>query len=128
MKIGWRETYCTLMRVGEFFPYKRHTQTFLIFQSKWAPKEEYCLNNISTFRDRYSTKFWITELFDLLIQMSSLFIHVTKFKITKTSLNTKFHMYYLKSCHFLNNWVSNFVEERSSNICASSPDNLGMKN
>ena len=42
-----------------FFPYKPHTQTFLTFQSKWAPEEELCLNNNSAFRSRYSTKFWI---------------------------------------------------------------------
>ena len=42
-----------------FFPYKPHTQTFLTFQSKWAPEEELCLNNNSAFRGRYSTKFWI---------------------------------------------------------------------
>ena len=69
-----------------------------------------------------------SELFELLIQMSSLFIHVTNFKITITNLNSKFYIYYLKSWHFLNNWVSNFLEERSSTICASSPYNLGMKN
>ena len=68
------------------------------------------------------------ELFELLNQMSSLFIHVTNFKITITNLNSKFCIYYLKSWHFLNNWVSNFLEERSSTICASSPYNLGMKN
>ena len=69
-----------------------------------------------------------SELFELLIQMSSLFIHVTNFKITITNLNSKFCIYYLKSWHFLNNWVSNFLEERSSTICPSSPYNLGMNN
>ena len=69
-----------------------------------------------------------SELFELLIQMSSLFIHVTNLKITITNLNWKFYIYYLKSWYFLNNWVSNFLEERSSTICASSPYNLGMKN
>ena len=68
-----------------------------------------------------------SELFELLIQMSSLFIHVTNFKITITNLNSKFCIYYLKSWHFLNNWVFNFLEERSSPRCASSPCNLGMK-
>ena len=68
-----------------------------------------------------------SELFELLIQMSSLFIHVTNFKITITNLNSKFCIYYLKSWHFLNNWVSSFLEERSSTICASSSYNLGMK-
>ena len=72
------------------------------------------------------------KLFELLIQMSSLFIHVTNFKITITNLNSKFYIYYLKlpyllPWHFLNNWVSNFLEERSSTICAFSPYNLGMK-
>ena len=69
-----------------------------------------------------------SELFELLIQMSSLFIHVTNFKITITNLNSKFCIYYLKSWHFLNNWVSNFLEERSSTICASSSYKLGMNN
>ena len=73
-----------------------------------------------------------SELFELLIQIliqiSSLLIHVTNFKITNTNLNSKFCIYYLKSWHFINNWVSNFLEERSSNICASSPYNLGMRN
>ena len=55
-----------------------------------------------------------SELFELLIQMSSLFIHVTNFKITITNLDSKFYIYYL--------------EKRSSIICASSPHNLGMKN
>ena len=68
------------------------------------------------------------ELFELLIQMSSLFIHVANFKITIANLNSKFCIYYLKSCHFLNNWVSNFLEERSSIIRASSPYNFWMKN
>ena len=68
------------------------------------------------------------ELFELLIQLSSLFIHVTYFKITITNLNSTFRIYYLKSWHFLNNWVPNFLEERSSAICPSSPYNLGMKN
>ena len=69
-----------------------------------------------------------SDLFELLIRMFSRFIHVTNFKITITNLNSKFCIYYLKSWHFLNNWVSNFLEERSSTICASSPYNLGMKN
>ena len=69
-----------------------------------------------------------SELFELLIQISSLFMHVTNFKITFTNLNSKFCIYYLKSWYFLNIWVSNFLEESSSAICASSPYNLGMKN
>ena len=69
-----------------------------------------------------------SELFELLIQMSSLFIHVTNFKITIANLNSKFRIIYLKSWHFLNNWGSNFLEETSSTICASSQQNLGMKN
>ena len=69
-----------------------------------------------------------SELFELLIQMSNLFIQVTNFKIITTNLNSKFCIYYLKSCHFLNNWLFNFLEERSSTICVSSPYNLGMKN
>ena len=66
-----------------------------------------------------------SKLFELLIQKSSLFIHVTNFKIT--NLNSKFCIYYPKSWHFLNNWVSNFLEEKSSIMCSSSPYNLGMK-
>ena len=54
-----------------------------------------------------------SELFELLIQMPSLFIHVTNFKIIITNLNSKFCIYYLKSWHFLNKSVSNFLEERS---------------
>ena len=42
-----------------FFPYKPHMQTFLTFQSNWAPEERFCINNNSAFRGRYSTKFWI---------------------------------------------------------------------
>ena len=45
-----------------FFHYKPHTQTFLIFQSKWPREEELCLNNNSAFRGRYSTKFWIISI------------------------------------------------------------------
>ena len=109
-----------------FFPYKPHTQTFLTFQSKWAPEEELCLNNNSAFRGRNSTKFWIIWI--IVIQMSSLFIHITNFKITITNLISKFWIYYLKSWYFLNNWVPNFLEKRSSYKCASSSYNLGMKN
>ena len=57
--------------------------------------------------------------------MSSAFIYVTNFKITITNLNSKFCIYYLKSLYFLSNGVSNFLEERISNTCASSS---GMKN
>ena len=85
-----------------FFPYKPHTQTFLTFQSKWAPEEELCLNNNSAFRGRNSTKFWVSWI--IVIQMSGLVIHVTNFKITITNLNSKFCIYYLKSWYFLNNW------------------------
>ena len=42
-----------------FFPCKPHMQTFLTFQSKWAPEDELCLNNNLAFRGRYSTKSWI---------------------------------------------------------------------
>ena len=109
-----------------FFPNKPHTQTFLTLQSKWAPEEELCLNNISAFRGRNSTKFWIIWI--IVIQMSTLFIHVTNFKIAITNLNSKFCIYHLKSWYFLSNWVSNFLEEKSSTICASSSYNSGMKN
>ena len=40
-----------------YFPYKPHMQTFLTFQSKWAPDEELCLNNNSAFRGRYLTNY-----------------------------------------------------------------------
>ena len=69
-----------------------------------------------------------SELFELFIQMSSLFIHVTNFKITITNLSSKFCIYNLKSWHFLNSWVSNFLEERGSTTCASSSYNLGTRN
>ena len=102
---------------------KSHTQTFLTLQSKRAREDELFLNNNSALRGRNSTKFWI-----IVIQMSSLFIHITNFKITITNLNSKFCIYYLQSWHFLNNWVSNFLEENSSTLCSSSLYNLGMKN
>ena len=102
-----------------------HTQTFLTFQSKWAQRKNFVLIIIQLSEVGIEAT---SELFQLLIQMTSLFIHVTNFKITITNLNSKFCIYYLKSWHFLNNWVSNFLEERSSTICASSPYNLGMKN
>ena len=101
-----------LLCVKPFFPNKPHTQTFLTLQSKWAPEEELCFNNNSAFRGRNSTKFWIFLI--IVIQMSSLFIHVTNFKTTITNLNSKFCIYYLKSWYFLNNSVSNFLEERIS--------------
>ena len=69
-----------------------------------------------------------SELFELLTQMCSLFIHVTNFKITITNLTSKFCIYYLMSWHFLNNWVLNFLEERSSTLYTSSLYNLGIKN
>ena len=109
-----------------FFPNKPQTQTFLTLQSKWAPEKELCLNNDSAFRGRNSTKFGIFLI--IIIQMSSLFIHLTNFKITITNLNSKFCICYLQSWYFLNNSVSNFLEERTSTICASSSFNLGMKN
>ena len=115
-----------LLFANYFFPNKPHTQTFLTLHPKWAPEEELCLNNNSAFRGRNSTKFWIIWI--IVIQMSSLFIHITNFKITITNLNSKFYIYYLKSWHFLKNWVSSFLEERSSTICASSSCNLRMKN
>ena len=40
------------------------------------------------------------ELFELLIQMSNLFDHVTNFKISITNLNSKFCIYHLKSWHW----------------------------
>ena len=107
-----------------FFP--NNTQTCLTLQSKWVPEEKLCLNINSAFKGQNSTKLWIFWI--IVIQMSSLFIHVTNFKITITNLNSKFCIYYLKSWHFVNDWVFNFLEERSSTICASSPYNFGMKN
>ena len=105
-----------------FLPNKPLTQTFLTLQPKWVTEKELSLNNNSTFRGRNSTKFWIIWI--IISQMSSAFIHVTNFKITITNLNSKFCIYYLKSCYFLSNGVSNFLEERISTICASSS---GMK-
>ena len=66
------------------------------------------------------------ELFELLSQMSSLFIQVTNFKITITNLNSKFCIFYLKSWYFLNNRVSYFLEERSSTKCASSINKFNL--
>ena len=109
-----------------FFPNKSHTQTFLTLQPKWTPEEDLCFNNNSAFRGRNSTKFWTVWI--IVIRMSILFIHITNFKITITNLNSKFYICYLKSWYFLNNWVSNFLEERSSTTCASSSHNLRMKN
>ena len=108
-----------------FFSYQSHTQTFLTFQSKWAPeKKNFALIIIPLSEVNIQPS---SELFELFIRMSSLFIHVTNFKIAITNLNSKFCIYYLKSWDFLNNWVSNFFEERSSTICASSPYNLRIK-
>ena len=98
-----------------FFPNKPHAETFQTLQSKWVPEEEFCLNNNSAFRGQNSTKFWIFLI--IVIQMFSLFIHVTNLKIAITNLNLKFCIFYLKSWYFLNNSVSNFLEERSSTIC-----------
>ena len=108
-----------------FFPYKLHTQTFLTFQSKRKVFIIIVLIIIQLSKVDIQPS---SELFELLIQVSSLFIHVANFKITITNLSLKFCIYYLKSWHFLNNWVSDFLEERSSTICASSPYNLGRKN
>ena len=115
-----------LLCANQFFPNKPHTQTFLKLQLKWTPEEEHCLNNNSAFRGRNSTKFWTVWI--IVMQMSSLFIHITNFKITITNINSKFYIYYLKSWYFLTNWVSNFLEERSPTICASSSYNFRMKN
>ena len=109
-----------------FYPNKPNTQTFLTLQPKWALEEELCLNNNPVFRGRNSAKFSIIWI--IVIQMSSLFVHVTNFKINITNLNSKFCIYYPTSWHFLNNLVSIFLEERISTICASSSYNLGMKN
>ena len=115
-----------LLCANYYFPSKSQTQTFLTFQSKWATEEELCLKNNSVLRGRNSTKFWIFWI--IVTQMSTLFIHVTNFKISFTNLNSKFCIYYLKSWYFLNNWVSNFLQERISTICASYSYNLGMTN
>ena len=123
---AWRKLFifkAPLLCANHFFLIN---QTFLTFQSKWASEEELCLNNNSAFRGRNSTKFWIFWI--IVIQMSSLFIHVTNFKIAITNLNSKLCIYYLKSWYFLNNSVSNFLEKRASAICVSYSYNLGMKN
>ena len=44
-----------------------------------------------------------SKLFELLIQMSGLFIHVANLKIIISNLNPKFCIYFLQSWHFLNN-------------------------
>ena len=90
-----------------FFPNKLHRQTFLKLQYTLAPEEELCFNDNSAFRGRNPTKFWIFLI--IVIQISSLFIHVSNFKITITNLNSKFCTYYLKSWYFPNNSVYNFL-------------------
>ena len=70
-----------------FFPNKPHTQTFLTFQSKWAREEKLCLYNNPAFRDWTSTKFWI-----IVMQMSSLFIHITNFLRTSVMLLQNFYI------------------------------------
>ena len=107
-----------------FFPHKPHVQTFWHSNLNEHQRKNFVL--IIT----YLSEVYIqpsSELFELLIQISSPFIHVTNFKITITNLNSKFCIYYLKSWHFLNDWVSNILKERSSTICASSPYNFGME-
>ena len=121
---AWRNLFIFKALSEPFFPYKPHTQTFLTFQSKWAQRKNFVLIIIQLSEVGIQPS---SELFELLIQMSSLFIHVTNFKITITNLNSKFYIYYLKYWHFLNNWVFNFLEERSSTICPSSPDNWEWK-
>ena len=59
-----------------FFPYKPHTQTFLTFQSKWAPEEELCCNNNQLSEVDIQPS---SELFELFIQMPSLFIHLNHY-------------------------------------------------
>ena len=88
------------------FPYKPHTQTFLTFQSNDPQRKNFALIIIWLSEVDIQPS---SELFELLIQMSSLFIHVTNFKIITANLNSKFCIYYLKSCHFLNNCVFNFL-------------------
>ena len=65
-----------------------------------------------------------SELFELLIQMSSLYIYVINFKITITNLNSKFCICYIKYWHFLNNSVSSFLEERSFALYALPPHKI----
>ena len=57
-----------------FFPNKPHTQNYLTLQFKWAREE-----SNSAFRGRNSTKFCI-----IIMQTSSLFIHITNFLKTST--------------------------------------------
>ena len=108
-----------------FFPFKPHTKLFWHSSLNEPQRKNFVLIIIQLSEVGIQPS---SELFELLIQMSSLLIHVTNFKITITNLNLKMCIYYLKSWHFLNNSVSNFLEERSSTICASYSYNLGMKN
>ena len=108
-----------------FFPFKPHTKLFWHSSLNEPQRKNFVLIIIQLSEVGIQPS---SELFELLIQMSSLLIHVTNFKITITNLNLKMCIYYLKSWHFLNNSVSNFLEERSSTICASYSYNLRMKN
>ena len=124
--LAWRKLFifkAPLLSANHFF-LKNHTRKFFWHSHLNEPQmKNFVLIIIQLSEVDIQTS---SKLFELLIQKSSLFIHVTNFKIT--NLNSKFCIYYLKSWHFLNNWVSNFLEEKSSIICASSPYNLGMKN
>ena len=124
--LAWRKLFifkAPLLCANHFF-LKNHTRKFFWHSNLNEPQMKNFVSIIIQLSEvdiQTSSK-----LFELLIQKSSLLIHVTNFKIT--NLNSKFCIYYLKSWHFLNNWVSNFLEEKSSIISASSPYNLGMKN
>ena len=124
--LAWRKLFifkAPLLCANHFF-LKNHTRKFFWHSNLNEPQmKNFVLIIIQLSEVDIQTS---SKLFELLIQKSSLFIHVTNFKIT--NLNSKFCIYYLKSWHFLNNWVSNFLEEKSSIISASSPYNLGMKN
>ena len=91
-------TICLYSRLPSwpFFPNKKHTQTFLTLQSKWAREEKLCLYSDSAFRGWNSTKFWI-----IVMQIPSLFIHITSFLRTSTTpVETSTSNYYLKSWYF----------------------------
>ena len=70
-------------------------KTVLTLQYKWAQEEELCLNNNSAFRGRNSTRFWVTVM-----QISSLFIHITNFLRTANPIQTSASYYYLKHWYF----------------------------
>ena len=86
------------------FPNKPHTQYFLTLQSKRAREEKLSLYNNSAFSNPDSTKFWI-----IVMQISSLFIHITNFLRTSTIPIQNFCILLLPPIlMFSNNRVSTF--------------------